>query len=316
MSAIGTRTVRELVSVLGTDVIEIIGRDDRIVARPMPIGTADADAISFCSYEDKRAAALIRTTSAGTLLVSSCVELPTSSERTYVIVQNPRRDFLRLVARGFAPPARHGIHPSVVVDENAHIHPTAFVGARAVIGNCVIGANSVIHPGVVLYDHVRIGSGVIIHSGAIIGADGFGYARNESGQMEKFLHLGGVVIGDDVEIGANTCIDRGTLGDTIVQRGAKIDNLVHIAHNVDVGEDAVVIAQSLVGGSSVIGARAWIAPCACIRDGVTIGSNATVGLGAVVTKNVENDAVVMGAPARDATAYKQMLATMTRLSAA
>jgi UDP-3-O-[3-hydroxymyristoyl] glucosamine N-acyltransferase len=156
---------------------------------------------------------------------------------------------------------------------------------------------------------------VIIHAGTVIGADGFGYERNEDGTFEKFPHLGGVVIEDDVEIGANACIDRGTLAPTRIREGAKIDNLVHIAHNVDVGRHAAVIAHAMIGGGTRIGDYGWVAPCACLRDGIVIGTRSTVGLGAVVTKSIGDDATVMGAPARGASEYKASLDAIKRLTA-
>ena len=307
-------TVAEIASILGDDLLRVVGREDRKVVRPMPINSATSDAICFCSFSGELASDLLHRTKAGTIVVGADASLLENAERTYIVVRNPRRDFLRLVARVFAPAASHGVHASAVVSEQARIHPSAFIGARAVVGNCTIGANSVVHAGAVLYDQVTLGQRVIVHAGAVIGADGFGYERAEDGRMEKFLHLGGVIIEDDVEIGANACIDRGTLGDTIVRRGAKIDNLVHIAHNCDIGEDSVVIAQSLVGGSTVIGARAWIAPCACIRDGIRIGADATVGMGSVVTRQVDAGTTVMGAPARDAAAYRKMISALGNLS--
>ncbi|MFA6455573.1 MAG: UDP-3-O-(3-hydroxymyristoyl)glucosamine N-acyltransferase, partial [Bacteroidota bacterium] len=149
-----------------------------------------------------------------------------------------------------------------------------------------------------IYDNVRIGKNVIIQAGAVIGGDGYGYSRNDKGEFEKFPHVGAVLIEDDVEIGANTCVDRGTLGNTIIREGAKIDNLVHIAHNVTVGKHAAVIAQSMIGGSTVIGDYGWIAPSASLMNGIKIGSKVTVGLGAVVTKNIPDGETWAGVPAQ------------------
>jgi len=116
--------------------------------------------------------------------------------------------------------------------------------------------------------------------------------------LERFPHIGGVQIEDDVEIGANTCIDRGTLGNTRIRKGAKIDNLVHIAHNVDVGENTAIIANAMIAGSTKIGANTWIAPSACLRDAINIGKDATVGLAALVTKDIPDGELWAGFPAR------------------
>jgi UDP-3-O-[3-hydroxymyristoyl] glucosamine N-acyltransferase len=125
-----------------------------------------------------------------------------------------------------------------------------------------------------------------------------GYQRNDAGQLEKFLHLGGVRIGDDVEIGSNSCIDRGTLGDTVVGKGPKIDNLVHIAHNVQVGRDVLITANVLIAGGGVIGDGAHLAPSSTVLNQLKIGARAAVGLGAVAMRDVPPDATMMSSPAR------------------
>ena len=127
--------------------------------------------------------------------------------------------------------------------------------------------------------------------------------RGLGGAFEKFPHVGGVQIGDTVEIGANTCIDKGTLGDTVIGDGSKIDNLVHIAHNVKVGRSCAIIAHCMVGGSTVIGDYSWVAPSSCLRDQLVIGRHATIGLGSVVTKAVADGDTVYGVPARTAEAH-------------
>jgi UDP-3-O-[3-hydroxymyristoyl] glucosamine N-acyltransferase len=146
--------------------------------------------------------------------------------------------------------------------------------------------------------HARIGRNVVIGANCTIGLPGFGYERDAGGKFIRFPHVGRVVIGDDVEIGSNTCIDRGALGDTVIEGGVKIDNLVHIAHNALIGEGALVIAHAMIGGSAQVMSRAWVAPCASVLNQVRIGAGATVGMGAVVLKDVAADAVVVGNPAR------------------
>ena len=144
----------------------------------------------------------------------------------------------------------------------------------------------------------KIGSNCFIGASSSIGTEGFGYERDEQGVPIKFVHLGGVSIGDNVEIGSQTSIVRGTLSDTIIESNVKIDNLVHIAHNVHIKDGALVVACSEVSGSVVIGKNAWIAPNACIMEKVVIGDNAVVGLGAVVIRDVPDRTTVAGNPAK------------------
>lgn len=235
---------------------------------------------------------------------------------TLIVVANARLAFMRAVARFFGPKqAKAGIHPTAVVDDTARIDPTATIGPFCVIGpNCVIGADCLIGPSVSLMQDIMLGARVKIAGGTVIGADGFGYERNEAGVLEKFPHIGGVVIEDDVEIGSNTSIDRGTLNPTRIGMRARIDNQVHVAHNVVVGADAAIIAQAMIGGSVKIGDRAWIAPSATIMNQVTIGADATVGLGAVVVKAVPDGMTVMGSPAQSDVEFRRARAALKKLA--
>ena len=185
-----------------------------------------------------------------------------------------------------------------------------FVSARCDKPNDppVIGNGCDIHPSVVIYPNVVIGDGVIIKANSVIGGDGFGYYNGM-----KLPNFGRVVIFDNVHIGSCTCIDRGTLGDTIIESGVHIDNLVHIAHNVHLMEGSTVIANSMVAGSTVIGKNAWIAPSASIRNGISIGANSIVGLGAVVSSRVGDDAIVLGNPAMDINEFKAMRSKLKSL---
>lgn len=235
---------------------------------------------------------------------------------TLLVTANPRLIFMRAAGIHFtAPPPAAGVHPTAVVDPGAIVHPTAHVGAFCHIGaGSTVGEGTILHPNVTVYDRVHIGARCRINSGTVIGADGFGYERNEKGELEKFPHLGGVSIADDVEIGSNTSIDRGSLGDTIIHARARIDNLVHVAHNVRIGEDAAVIALTMLGGSVRIEAGAWVAPGAVLMNQVEVGEGATVGLGAVVVKNVADGQTVMGAPAQDSAEFKATRAALAKLT--
>lgn len=274
----------------------------------LPIAEAKAGSIAFLALSVRNAESVLASAGCSFLILDQkLAHLPRPHLPAVLLSDDPRLDFLRVVGRFFAPPRPQGIHPTAVVSSQASIGQGVYIGPLCVVGNAVIGDNAVLHSGVHIYDGVYIGRGVTIHSGTVIGADGFGYHRNEAGELEKFPHVGGVHIEDDVEIGANTCIDRGTLGNTHIKKGARIDNLVHIAHNVVVGEHAAVIAHAMIGGSTIIGDKAWIAPAGVLRDKLHIGAAALVGLGAVVVKDVDNGEVVMGAPARPLKEYKALL---------
>lgn len=294
-------TVEDVVRVLGGSAQWIVGPRTGKVSRPIAIDSTWEDGgVSFSSAEPGAAVDAIAVSRA---VVALCrADVRTSGletlGKTIIGVENPRRSFIRIVSDLFAPTARRGIHPTAEIHPDAELGDEIYVGPFAYLGDCKVGDESVIHGHVHVGDGTVIGSNVTIHAGTVIGADGFGYERNEAGIMEKFPHVGGVVIEDDVEIGSNTCVDRGSLENTLIRRGAKVDNLVHVAHNVVIGVDAVVIAHAMIGGGVDIGDRAWVAPGAIIRNTIDIGAEATIGLGAVVTKSVPAQTTVIGNPAR------------------
>lgn len=286
--------------------------------RAAPLSDSGPGDVTFCGATARDPMAMLRTATPTLLLLERglTVDLAQLKGRVAVVAlcDNARLVFARLLERFFVPPRPVGIHPSAVIAASAQIGKNVYVGPLCTIGdNSVIGDESVLHASVQVYAQVRIGRRVTIHSGTVIGADGFGYEREPSGALFKFPHLGGVVIEDDVEIGANTCIDRGTLADTFIGRGARIDNLVHLAHNTRVGADAAVIAHAMIGGSTQIGDRAWIAPSACLRDRIRIGDDAVVGLGSVVTRSVADQKTVFGNPARPEAEQRRLLAAFTGL---
>lgn len=212
---------------------------------------------------------------------------------------NPRLFFMNILSvLASRIPSKVGVHPSAIIHSDAKIGNNVYIGPYTVIGNCTIGDNTIIESNVTIFDHCLIGDNVVINAGTVIGADGFGYEKLEDGSFMKFIHIGNVIIESDVEVGANTCIDRATLGSTIIRKGAKIDNLVHIAHNVIVGENSAVIALAMIGGSTKIGSGCWISPAASVRDGLVIGKDSTVGMGSVVTKSIPDGEIWTGNPAR------------------
>ena len=228
-------------------------------------------------------------------------DFPVSDKISFITGDNPKGMYFETLAHFFAPRrVCTGIAKTAVV-----LAPPENIGKNVTIGencficsNTVIGDDTIIEHNVVIECRTRIGKGCHIDSGTVIGTPGYGYYKDADGNYRKVPDFGGVVIGDNVEIGANVCIARGTLADTIIECNVKIDNLCHIAHNVHIGKNCLVIAQSMLGGSSVLHDDVYVAPAAAIINQVEIGRNSLVGMGAVVTKSVEENKVVAGVPAK------------------
>ncbi len=180
------------------------------------------------------------------------------------------------------------------VGDNAKIYPQVFIGS-----NVKVGANTIIYAGAKIYDDTVIGDNCIIHSGAVIGSDGFGFAPLEDGSFKKIPQVGNVVIEDDVEIGANTTIDSSTMGSTIIRKGAKLDNLIQIAHNVEIGENTVMAALVGIAGSTKVGKNCMFAGQVGVAGHITIGDNVKLGAMAGVSSSIKSDKIVLGTPAMD-----------------
>lgn len=211
----------------------------------------------------------------------------------YLLSTNPRLDFIRALSLledslGFS-----------TYDSMAEVHPTVITGQNVVIEKgCYIGENTIIEHNVVIHSGTRIGKNCRIRSCSSIGSDGFGFERLENKKPIRFPHLGGVLIGDNVEVGSCTAIACGTLSDTVIEDNVKIDNLVHIAHNCLIKNGAFIIACAEISGGVVVGENSWIAPNSCTHQKITIGENSLIGLGAVVTRDVPSLSVYAGNPAK------------------
>ncbi len=272
---------------------------------------------------------------AGCLIVTVDHPRDTGS-RTLIRVTEPRTAFAQIATRLHPPPpVEPGIHPSAVVSPDAKIGANVFIGPHVSIGGgsrigdggrigpgCAIGANvsignaATLHPRVVIYDNSTIGDRVILHSGCVIGADGFGFVLT-GGHYEKFPQIGRVVIGNDVELGANVCVDRAALGTTEIGDGSKLDNLVHIGHNCRIGRHVLIVAQTGLSGGVVVEDYAVIGGQVGIGDKARIESRAVVGSGAgiLTSKIVRAGQVVWGTPARPLKEYLQQLAHLAQLPA-
>jgi UDP-3-O-[3-hydroxymyristoyl] glucosamine N-acyltransferase len=307
-------------------VIEITG-----VAAPINAGARE---LVFAESE----AALISAHASGAgAIVTSHKLAGDSAGKPMLVVAYPKLAFARAAELLRAEDTRQGIHPSatiagtvtlgegvfiganVVIDDEAVIGARSRIDAGAVIGAAVrLGRGCHLYPRVVVYPGTQLGDGVTVHAGAVLGSDGFGYVRdNVTGEYTKFPQQGRLVIEDDVEVGANTTIDRGALEETRIRRGTKLDNLVHVGHNVAVGRNVVIAAQTGVSGSSTIADGAIIGGQVGIGEHVEIGPDAILGgqAGILPGKRVHGPGVVFwGTPARPIKDYLRELATLARLT--
>ncbi len=292
-----------------------------------PLERATGSDLSFLSNPKYHEAALA--SRAGAILASSAGGLP---GRTVLVCANPYAAFAR-VLQAFHPPRRRapGVHPSAVVEPGASLAPSATVGPCAVVGegttlgegsqvdagcvlgrNCKVGRDCHLFPRVVLYDDTELGDRVILHSGVVLGSDGFGYAQ-ENGRHLKIPQVGRVVVEDDVEIGANSTVDRGALDETRIGAGSKIDNLVMVAHNVRVGAHCLLVAQSGISGSTRLGHHVTIAGQSGAVGHIRIGDGVRVGAKSAVTHDLPDGAFVTGHPAQDHRAWLKERALSGRL---
>jgi len=250
-----------------------------------------------------------------------------------ILSKTPHLAYIRAVEFFFQPyRPEPGIHPTAVVSPSARIGRQVAVGALTVIGEeAVIGDNTLIFPLVSIYprvkiggecvihsqvsirEDVRVGSRVILHSGVVLGADGFGYLKLEDGTHKKIPQTGTVVIEDDVEIGANSAVDRAALGETVIRRGTKIDNLVQVAHNVEVGENAILAGQVGIAGSSRIGKNVVLAGQVGVADHLSVGDNVVAIAQTGIAQDVPAGAVVAGTPQLDVRDWRKASVLLPQL---
>lgn len=230
-----------------------------------------------------------------------------ADRRTVMLhVKEPRRVFGEIVSRFNPETHETGISDKAVVSPTAKIGENVYIGPGTVIGDdCEIGDSTIIDANVTIYRKVTIGKNCHISSGAVIGADGHGYVLDENNRYKKIRHMGNVVIGDNVDIGANSCVDRGVLDDTTIGDNTKIDNLVQVAHNVVIGENCMITAGVVICGSCTVGDSCWLAPGAVIKNGASVASHNQIGMNAVVYRSIKQaDTIYAGNPAVPIKGYR------------
>ena len=323
------RTAEELAAFLGGQLNGNAGESLESVADLRAAGPGDL------TYAESRFVDRVASSRASCVLIARNDYAESNfGGKTIIVVANPKASFAR-AAEWLAPRTgpSPGVHPTAVLGGNVQLDEAVHVGAHAVISgdvtvgarssiypgcyigrNCRIGSDCTIHANAVLYDGVEVGDRVTLHAGVVVGSDGFGYVR-DGGEYLKFPQLGRLSIQDDVEIGANTTVDRGALGATVIERGTKLDNLVHVGHNVRIGSRTVIAAQTGISGSCDIGDDAVIAGQVGIADHVRIDSGAIVGAqcGIPSGKRIRAGKVFWGTPGRPLDQIKIQQAYIARL---
>ncbi|NTV06033.1 MAG: UDP-3-O-(3-hydroxymyristoyl)glucosamine N-acyltransferase [Chlorobiaceae bacterium] len=334
-------TIKDIQNYLGQffDSVELEGSAERVISGPAKIETAQQGQVSFVANE--KYVKYLSTTEASLIIVHPSVSLDASNSATsFLKVSDPYTAFVFLLKK-FALPrtvAAKGIARTAAIGEGVTLGEGVSIGEYAVIGDrCSIGRNTVIgahtvllhdvavgedtilFPSVTCYDSTIIGSRVVIHSGSVIGADGFGFAPQSDGSYVKIPQMGIVEIGDDVEIGANATLDRATMGSTLIGRGAKIDNLVQIAHNCRIGEDTVIAAQAGISGSVTIGRQCIIGGQAGFAGHLELADGIKVAAQAGISKSFLQPGISLrgypAQPMRDQLKYEAMLRNLGAMKA-
>ncbi|MBR5676574.1 MAG: UDP-3-O-(3-hydroxymyristoyl)glucosamine N-acyltransferase [Paludibacteraceae bacterium] len=309
---------------------KVIGNHNALVSDVAPIEKADAHHLAFIT--DEKYLPFLSSTKAGVVLVSKGLVTDGISglgeNQAAILVDNARGamgQLLQLVSKAMNP-SKKGIEQPCFISEGVAIPEDAYVGAFAYIGknvrlgkgvqiypntyigdNVTIGDNTILYAGVKIYAHCIIGANCILHAGAIIGADGFGFEPDAQGVNQKIPQIGNVIIEDDVEIGANTTVDRAMMGSTIIHKNVKIDNLVQVAHNVEIGESTILCAQVGIAGSSKIGKHCILAGQVGVAGHIEIVDNCIIGAQTGVSGSIRKAGTYMGSPAIDASIWRRAI---------
>jgi UDP-3-O-[3-hydroxymyristoyl] glucosamine N-acyltransferase len=265
------------------------------------IDDASEQDLAFCRYSGEKAISYISRSKGGVILCKKEMQglVYPNGRQLLIFTDNPRLAFVRAAHQMHKQEQLVGVSPRAVISENSSIGSKCYIGDYVVIGDdCSVGDNTVIYDRVSLVQNCIIGDNCLIQSGASLGSDGFAFERYETGELEKFPHKGYVRLSDNVDIYANCSIARGSLYDTKIGEGTKLDALVHIAHNVSVGKNCELTAGTIIGGSTTVGDSSWTGLNSTIKNGIKVGKNVIVASGASVIHDVTDGDIVAGVPAR------------------
>ena len=289
-------SVVEILSFLNDKVIKVDGEYNEVIIDNLAeVERVNETTLDWINPSKPNKQEIAESSKARVLLVDESVA-PIDG-KVLIHVNNPKVALAEVGNHFFVEQPKAGIHPTAVIAPEAKIGKDVSIGAYCVIGKAEIGDGCVLDSNVRVYDDTVMGKGCVIKTGAVLGGAGFGYERDADGNKFRFPQIGQLIMGDYVEVGANTCIDRGALADTVIGDYTKINNLCHIAHNNKIGRNVTITGCVNVSGSNVIDDDVWIAPNSSIRGWVHIGNKATVGMGAVVVKDIPEGETWVGNPA-------------------
>ena len=287
----------EIISYLGDKVLAVDGPTEGVyIDNLAEVERVNATTLDWINPSKSNKQEIAQGSKARVLIVDESIT-PIAG-KVLVRVKNPKVALAEVGNHFFVEKPQPGIHPTAVIDPGAKIGKDVTIGAYCVIGKAILGDRCVLDSNIRVYDSVVMGSDCVVKAGAVLGGAGFGFERDADGNKFRFPQIGQLVIGNHVEIGANTTIDRGALADTEIGDYTKINNLCHIAHNNKIGRNVTITGCVNVSGSNVIDDDVWLAPNSSVRGWVHIGKGATVGMGAVVVKDVPEGETWVGNPAR------------------
>ena len=303
-----THILIDILSII--DDYKVIGNSENLlVSNVSTIDKADSNSICWINSSRNDIVDLLSQTSARLILCDQnlVISPELAKDKCFIITTQPKLAFCKILEKLFVDNNKPvGIHPSSIIHKDAKIGNNVFIGPFCIIEKAEIGDNSIIHGNCVIGDNVLIGKNVMIHHHTLIGSDGFGFVRNSEKKLEKFHHVGNVVIEDDVEIYPFVNVDKGALAETRIKRGTKIDHYSHIGHNSSIGEDTLITAGTVLCGGSSVGDRTWTGVNSIIKEKIHVGDDVVLGLGSIVTKNVPDGETWLGSPAREISVFMAM----------
>lgn len=295
---------------------KIVGKEDLYFNNASSIYDGNENSIVWIKSSLNDYQALLEKSKAPYIICDKEVKIISKlkESKCFIVCEDPKLTFLTIVQKYFiVNEIMPGIHPSAIVNSKAKIHPSVSIEANCIIGNCIIGKNSVIKANSIINDRSHLGNNVIIHSHVVIGSDGFGFVRDNGGHLNKFPHIGNVIIEDDVEIYPFSNVDLGSLGSTIIGKGSKIDHYCHIGHNSTIGTETLITAGTVLCGGSKVGDRCWIGVNSVIKEKIIVGDDVLIGLASVVSKNVPPKSTWVGAPAEPVSEFKRKRQAINKL---